>query len=224
MSTQYAVINQISPIRNTSKSREVFQKLRSAILSGELQPGTSLREAHIAKQLSVSQVPVREALLQLEHLGLVVRIPDKGTYVTKLSRAEMLQLIEVRIHLEDLAFRLAAKNITPAIEAELRERLAHLQKCIKAKDHLAVAEADLKFHEAIWKASGNKVLEKALDRLCVSAYAFIGLQRQAKGEEFVTVSHEILLEALLSHDSKLISKRIKEHLSPLTVIPKSVGD
>lgn len=224
MSTQEAVINQISPVRNTSKSYEVFQKLRSAILSGELQPGTSLREAHVAKQLSVSQVPVREALLQLEHLGLVVRVPDKGTYVTKLTRAEMLQLIEVRIHLEDLAFRLATKNITPEIEVELRKRLAQLQKCINAKDHLAVAEADLKFHEAVWKASGNTVLEKALDRLCIAAYAFVGLQRQAKGEKLVTVSHEVLLDALLSGDSKLISKRIKEHLSPMTVIPNSVND
>lgn len=218
------MISQISPVRNTSKSHEVFQKLRAAILSGELQPGTPLKEAHVARQLSVSQVPVREALLQLEHLGLVVRVPDKGTYVTKLTRAEMLQLIDVRIHLEDLAFRLAAKNMTPEIEAELRQRLAQLQKSIESKDHLAVAEADLKFHETVWKASGNPILEKTLDQLCVSVYAFVGLQRRAKGEKLETVSHGVLLDALLSRDSRLISRSIKEHLSPTTVIPASVAD
>lgn len=221
---QQSVISQISPVRSTSKSHEVFQRLRAAILSGELQPGTPLKEAHVAKQLSVSQVPVREALLQLEHLGLVVRVPDKGSYVTKLTRAEMLQLIEVRIHLEDLAFRLAAKKMTPRIEAELRERLDELQRSIEANDHLAVAEADLKFHETVWRASGNTVLEKTLDQLCVSVYAFVSLQRRARGEKLATVSHEVLLDALLSSDSKCISKSIRDHLNPISMIPASVAD
>lgn len=217
-------INRISPIRNTSKSHEVFLKLRTAIWSGELQPGMALKEAHIAKQLSLSQVPVREALLQLEHLGLVVRVPDKGTYVTKLSRAEMVQLIEVRSHLEDLAFRLAARRMTPEVEAELRERLAELQERIDAKDHLGVAEADLRFHETVWRASDNAILEKTLDRLCVAVYAFVGLQRHVKGEQLATMPHEVLLDALLSRDARLISKRIREHLDPESCIPASVAD
>ena len=217
-------ISKISPIRNTSKSHEVFRRLRAAIWSGDLGPGTPLKEAHIAKQLNVSQVPVREALLQLEHLGLVVRVPDKGTHVTKLSRAEMVQLIEVRSHLEDLAFRLAASKMTPEIEAELRERLSELQERIDAKDHLGVAEADLKFHETIWRASGNAVLEKTLDQLCVSVYAFVGLQRQAKGEQMATVPHEVLLDALLKRDAKLISRRIRDHLAPESFIPQSISD
>lgn len=217
-------LSRISPVRNTSKSQEVFRKIREAILSGELEPGTPLREAHIAKQLGVSQVPVREALLQLEHLGLVVRIPDKGTHVTKLTRTEMMQLIEVRSHLEDLAFRLAGENMTPAIEAELRERLADLQEQVEKKDHLGVAEADLRFHETIWRASGNAVLAKTLDDLCVSVYAFQGLYRKTKHEPLALVSHEVLLDALLTRDAKLISKRIAEHLAPKSFIPASVAD
>jgi len=218
------VISEFSPVRNLSKSAEVFQKLRSAIWSGELLPGTALKEAHIAKQLSVSQVPVREALLQLEHLGLVVRIPDRGTHVTKLTRAEMVQLMDVRSHLEDLAFRLAAKNITPEIEADLRGGLKQLEQRIRANDHLGVAEADLRFHEIVWKASGNTVLEKTLDRLCVSVYAFVGLARRAAGEKLTPVSHEILFDALMKGDPKLISKAIREHLNPALSIPASVAD
>lgn len=217
-------MNEFSPIRNVSKSSEVFNKLRDAIWSGELSPGTPLREAHIAKQLHVSQVPVREALLRLEHLGLVVRIPDKGTHVTKLSRAEMLELLEVRSHLEELAFRLAAKRMTPEIEAELRQWLVKLNKSTSRNDHFGVAEADLKFHETVWKASGNTLLEKTLDRLCISVYAFVSLERHASGERQATTSHEVLLDALLQRDSKLISKRIREHLSPELTIPASIPD
>ncbi|MBS1822981.1 MAG: GntR family transcriptional regulator [Acidobacteria bacterium] len=217
-------LTDFSPVRNLSKSAEVFKKLRNAIWSGELLPGTALREAHIAKQLSVSQVPVREALLQLEHLGLVVRVPDRGTHVTRLTRAEMVQLMEVRSHLEDLAFRLAARRMTPAVEAHLRDGLNQLEQCIRASDHLGVAEADLRFHEIVWKASGNTVLEKTLDRLCVSVYAFVGLARRAAGEKLATVSHEILFDALLKGDPKVISKAIRDHLNPALSIPASVGD
>lgn len=215
-------MSEFSPIRNVSKSSEVFNQLRDAIWSGELSPGTPLREAHIAKQLHVSQVPVREALLRLEHLGLVVRIPDKGTHVTKLTRAEMLQLLEVRSHMEELAFRLAAKRMTPEVESELRQWLVKLEEATAANDHFGVAEADLKFHETVWKASGNTLLEKTLDRLCISVYAFVSLQRHAAGERQVTTSHEVLLDALLRRDSKLISKRIHEHLSPELTIPAGI--
>lgn len=217
-------MREFSPIRNISKSSEVFNKLHVAIWSGELAPGTPVREAHIAKQLNVSQVPVREALLRLEHLGLVVRIPDKGTYVTKLSRTEMVQLLEVRSHLEDLAFRLAAKKMTPEIESELRQKLADIERARKANDHFKVAEADLKFHETVWKASGNPLLEKTLDRLCVCVYAFVSLQRHTAGEELATVSHEILMDALLKRNAKLISKSIREHLDPELSIPASIAD
>ncbi|HVJ07248.1 MAG TPA: GntR family transcriptional regulator [Acidisarcina sp.] len=213
-----------SPIRNVSKSSEVFNKLRTAIWSGELPPGTPLREARLAKQLHVSQVPVREALLRLENLGLVVRIADKGTHVTKLTRAEMVQLLEVRSHLEDLAFRLASKRLTPEIEAELVERLADIEKTARANDHFAVAKADLKFHQAVWKASGNPLLEKTLDRLCVSVYAFISLQRHTAHEKLATASHEPLMDALRKHDAKMISKSIRDHLDPDLFIPASIAD
>lgn len=214
----------LTPVRNVSKSAQVFERLRDAIWSGELAPGTPLKEAHLARELHVSQVPVREALLQLENLGLVLRIPDRGTYVTKLTRAEMEQLLSVRCHLEELAFHLAASNMTPALETELRTLLAVLEERVKANDHFGVAETDLKFHEVVWKASGNTVLEKTLDRLCVSIYAFVSLKRHAAGEKLAPVSHQVLLDALLSRDARLITRRIREHLSPESTIPASISD
>lgn len=212
----------LSPVRNLSKATEVFDRLRAAIWSGELHPGAPLREAHLARQMAVSQVPVREALLRLEHLGLVVRVPDRGTHVTNLSREEIIELAEVRAHLEELAFRLAAGRMTPEIESELRVRLADLERCIRTRNHIKVAEADLRFHEAVWKASGNRVLEQALDRLCVSLYAFVSLKKQEASEKFAMASHRRLLAALLSGDAQLISKQIHNHLKPQSLIPRSM--
>lgn len=217
-------MTKMSPIRTVSKSTEVFNRLRTAIFTRQLLPGTPLREAHLAKELRVSQVPVREALLRLQNVGLVVRVEDKGTYVTKLSRADMANLLEVRIHLEELAFRLASKHMTPELDSELQRRLADIEKAARTKDHMVTAEADLQFHKTVWKASGNPLLVKTLDRICVSVYAFIGHQRHIAGEKLAIVRHDALLKALESGDPTEIAASLREHLNPDSFIPASIVD
>lgn len=217
---------ELTPLRTLSKSRGVFEQLRQAIWNGDLQPGTALRESHIAKQLNVSQVPVREALLQLEHLGLVVRVPDRGTTVTKLSRTEIEQMIEVRRHLEEMAFQLAAKNITPEVIKELKAHLANMKAFVEKRDHFAVAEEDFAFHRTVWKASGNDVLEKTLERLCIAVYAFVSLKRHAAGETMKSAyaEHKKLLDVLTSKDKKTITAGVYEHITPPRVIPSNVEE
>jgi DNA-binding GntR family transcriptional regulator len=219
-------IQSLAPLRSLSKSREVFERLRDAIWSGDLAPGTPLRESHLAKQLSVSQVPVREALLQLEHLGLVVRVPDRGTTVTKLTRKEILQMMDVRRHLEELAFALAASRIDKEVEAKLRAHLRKMKELVAKKDHFGVAEEDFSFHKTVWKASGNEVLEKTLERLCISVYAFVSLKRHAAGDVMNSAvqSHSTLLDALLTRDQKRIRKEIDDHLTPDAVIPPYIAE
>jgi len=218
-------LRELTPVRTLSKSQGVFEELRYAIYAGDLAPGTPLREAHIAKQLNVSQVPVREALLQLEHLGLVVRIPDRGTTVTRLTRSEITQMMEVRRHLEQMAFHLAAKNLTPAVIAELKSHLNKMQAFVSAQDHFAVAEEDFAFHRTVWKASGNEILEQTLERLCIAVYAFVSLKRHAAGETMKSAvkSHRKLLVALLSKDDKRITAGVNEHIDS-SVIPDTVSE
>jgi DNA-binding GntR family transcriptional regulator len=214
------------PIRTLSKSKEVFQILREAILSGELQPGESLKEAHLARQLHVSQVPVREALLQLEHLGLVVRVQDKGTTVTKLSRAEMVELLEVRAHLEDLAFRLAARHLTEKGKKELHDCVVDLENKITQNNYYGAAEADLRFHRTVWSYSGNRVLENTLERLCTSVLAFVSIQRHSAKESLrdSVGRHKHLLDVLEEGKAKSISLAIREHMNPSHSIPSNVVD
>jgi DNA-binding GntR family transcriptional regulator len=218
-------LREMKPVRTLSKSQGVFEELRHAIYSGDLAPGTPLREAHIAKQLNVSQVPVREALLQLEHLGLVVRVPDRGTTVTKLTRAEITQMMEVRRHLELMAFRLAAANLTPPVVSELKSHLTRMQAFVSAQDHFAVAEEDFAFHRTVWKASRNEILEQTLERLCVAVYAFVSLKRHVAGETMKSAvkSHKKLLDALLSKDDARITAGVNEHIDS-SVIPDTVAE
>jgi len=214
----------LKPIRISSKSSEVFQLLREAILSGELKPGDPLREAHLAKQFHVSQVPVREALLQLEHLGLVVRVPDRGTTVTKLTRSEMVDLLAVRAHLEKMAFTEAAKHLSEETIKRLRKCIEAMETAIRKKNHYAAADADLNFHRIIWAASRNQMLERLLEHLCVSVYAFVSLKRHVANETIqgVVAAHSKLIDVLLEGKSKHIEAALEEHLRPEASIPANV--
>ena len=153
-------------------------------------------------------MPVREALLQLENLGLVRRVPDTGTTVTKLTRAEMVELVEVRAHLEDLAFRLAAKRTTPELVQLLRKAAKEISRRASTDDYYAAARADLEFHRIVWQASGNSTLERTLEKLCTAFYAFVSQQRRYAGEHLKDTlrQHEVLIDALLSKKASAISR------------------
>src|SRR5579862_6847083 len=99
------------PLKQGSVKTRVADAIRHAIYSGKLRPGDPLLEMQLAKDFRVSQTSVREALIQLEQLGLVRRFPNKGTQVTELSAKEVRERLEIRVQLECLAALQAAPNI-----------------------------------------------------------------------------------------------------------------
>ena len=89
----------------------VFNTLRRAILRGELKPGERLMEIQLANKLGVSRTPIREAIRKLELEGLVLMIPRKGAEVAEITRKNMMDVLEVRKALEELAAELACERI-----------------------------------------------------------------------------------------------------------------
>ena len=92
------------------------------IVAGDLKPGDRIVESRIARDIGVGQPTVREALVALEHQGLVVRKANQGCVVTSLTRAEICQLIRIRAELETLAVELAVET---ASDAEIGKLLNH---------------------------------------------------------------------------------------------------
>src|SRR5919198_1883941 len=107
-----------SAVANAADS--VYHTLRGAIVEGQLDPGDSLIEWHVARQFGTSRTPVREALLRLESEGLAYRVPRRGLIVRQLTEHEVLEVYAVRIELEGLAGREAAREAEPADIAHLR--------------------------------------------------------------------------------------------------------
>lgn len=98
--------------QSPTAAESISRILRQAILDGALAGGTTLRQADLAKQLGVSRIPVREALLKLEGEGLVETQPRRGVIVTSLSADDFNEILEMRFALESLALELAAENFT----------------------------------------------------------------------------------------------------------------
>src|SRR5215467_5088784 len=100
---------------------EAYRYLKTQIMSAHLPPGASLNELEIAAALGTSRTPVREAIRKLEQEGLVMRYPNRGAIVTKLSMTDVLEIWQLREILEPAACRLAADRID-------RDALAHIER------------------------------------------------------------------------------------------------
>src|SRR3954454_2200187 len=98
---------------DTTKADDIALVIEEAIVSGELAPGTVLRQEQLSEQFNVSRTPIREALRRLAALGLVSFVPNRGVRVRTISREELHEAFLVRAELESLATEAAATNITP---------------------------------------------------------------------------------------------------------------
>src|SRR5256886_11598209 len=110
-------------VRHRTMAEAALERLREAIIMGELTPGTPLRLDELARSLGMSISPIREAVRQLEALGLAKHVPHQGARVLDFDPDELRDLFEVRLALESLAVRRAAGRLTSAEAGEARPPL-----------------------------------------------------------------------------------------------------
>src|SRR6058998_3708816 len=98
---------------DTTKADDIALVIEETIVSGELEPGTVLRQEQLSEQFDVSRTPIREALRRLAALGLVSFVPNRGVRVRTISRDELHEAFLVRAELEGLATEAAATKFAP---------------------------------------------------------------------------------------------------------------
>ena len=191
---------------------QVKDLLLERLARGEYAPGDRLVETAIARELGVSQAPVREALRDLEQLGLVVHEPHRGCSVRKVSTAELREAFPVRAALEAVAARLAARAITPAELAELEHQLEQMLEAARAGDPLAQAHANARFHGTIVRAASNATLERLWSLLEPFARTYLtSVQPDANLEELAE-RHRPILDALRAGDPAAAAQVMHDHL------------
>lgn len=184
--------------RKVSISDQIAEVLRNLIISGELNPGDRIVESRVAKQLGVGQPTVREALVTLEHQGLVVRKTNQGCIVTILTREEISQILRVRGELEVLAVELASEFATTADITELLEITRAMKAAGDEKDVNGFFSHDFRFHEKLWKASGNIFLPRLLSQLMLPLLAFLFI-RNLRHNSHINMSESAAAHAELAN-------------------------
>jgi len=159
--------NAFLPLRDV-----VFNTLREAILRGDLHPGERLMEISLAQKLGVSRTPIREAIRMLEQEGLAVTIPRRGAMVAGMTEKDMEDVLQVREALDMLAADLACQKMTEEQLVELKAAEKHFEECTKNGSAKTLAEADVRFHDVIYNATGNTRLIGLLSNIREQLYRY----------------------------------------------------
>lgn len=203
-------------VKDSSLRVRVAEVLKEAIFAGALEPGESLAEIRLARELQVSQATVREALAELERYGLVVRIPNRSTMVTRFSSKEMAERMTLRICLESVACVEAASRMTEEDYGQLALLLAALNDSMRQGDPFVRVQADLTFHNFIWERSGNSTLLRMLHELTAPLFAFACILRKrgVVKEKPLLNPHETIIEAIKTRDRGHIESAVEGHIRP----------
>lgn len=143
---------------------QVYRYLREQILSGLISPGSRIVESKIAKELSVSRSPVREAIRLLNHEGLLT-IEQGATMIFQPSLADFEDLYTLRLAVEPVAARLAAQHITAEDCQRLEETLRQTDETLSRGDIQPFIESNTRFHDLIVELSRNRRLQKVMSEV-----------------------------------------------------------
>ncbi|WP_434052839.1 MAG: GntR family transcriptional regulator [Roseibium sp.] len=200
--------------KRARKSESVFQDLKGRILTGELKSDSAMTEQSLAQEYACSQSTIREALMLLQECGLVVRKGYQGTFVTDPSLAEALLLLRLRVNTEVAGITEAAKTITSAQIAELRDLDCRFLEARSQRDIFACAEIDRDFHLQIFRFAGMSALEPLLVRTLVMLQR-ITLATPRPDDSWThpnIVQHDCILDALDARDTDAAVRALKAHV------------
>jgi len=190
-----------------SKSDLVAAILREFIMTGEVLPGTVLRQRDLAERFGVSSTPVREALRSLEFEGLVSFDPHNGSTVVEAAIGGVQEKYQIRAALEGLAAELAAPNGTDEDLAELVESNKELGNSIRS--FAEFSELNRRFHFRIYEMAGSPLLMSLL-RLLWQSIPNVSQTSRPRSESYH--EHEELLRALTERDGETARRVTQRHI------------
>ena len=180
----------------------IAMELRTAIFSGALAVGSSVREVEISAQLGVSRGPFREAAQRLVQEGLLTSIPGRGLRVTELDAAGISDVYEARLAVEGQAARIVAANRTDEALAMLRESFDAYVEASRGDDAWAIGDADLAFHQALVDLTGSRRLSRIMATLVIETrIASLSVADGFSVRRSVSPTYEALLSALAAGDA-----------------------
>jgi len=213
-----------------TKSELALRVLRERIRSGELRPGERIQADEIARELGMSQTPVREALRLLQADRLVDYEPHRGAIITELEAETIVEIFRLRCLLEPLAVRLAVPKLTGDALAHVEERHSEFMASAASEAAPRVAELNHAWHWAVYEASGSVFLMDFIRRLWEAfPWRTVRLLPGASAEASAA-QHEAVMAAIRAENADDAGRNMLAHIARTEhallerLTPDSAGD
>ncbi|MFP8884572.1 MULTISPECIES: GntR family transcriptional regulator [Streptomyces] len=193
---------------------QVANALRAALIAGELRPGVIYSAPTLAAEYGVSATPVREAMLDLAHEGLVESVRNKGFRVTELSERDLDEFTEIRALIEIPTVGKVARSATREQLEALRPTAEEIVAAARAGDLIGYLEADRRFHLGLLALAGNSRLVETVGDLRKRSRLY-GLTELAEAGALVASAreHAELLDFMLAGDAAAAEEHMRHHLA-----------
>ena len=190
-----------------------YQNIKFQIIRGNLRPGTRLLEEELAKAMSISRAPIREAFNKLEKEGFVTTIPRKGAAVSNVTTEIIEDIFEIRETLETLAVKKSLGKICiDELEKVGDDFKEFINKSENAENRIQYLVLDKKFHDLLSQNCSNKKLIELLANLQEQIHWLRNISLKRTTFSGSAREHLAIIEALKRNDEKLITKALLLHL------------
>src|SRR3954469_4352320 len=185
-----------------TRTAAVIRQLRDEIVTGELPPGTLIKDAELAARLGVSITPVREAIAQLSVEGLIDIAPNRTRHVTQVTQKNALELIDVMGVLACAGFEWGVDNLTDTHLDLLRQRQKEFVKSLRAGNVLSSGAARVDFSTTVILASGNRELQSMVDLVVARTMRILAMTAESDLWSTWIEGHDAILTLLDAGDPK----------------------
>ncbi|MEH7125815.1 GntR family transcriptional regulator [Bacillus sp. JJ1503] len=203
-------ISKIKTVNRKPLNMVVYDNIKSAIVNGEIEPGTRLTETAVSEQMNVSSTPVREAFRRLASEGLVKIIPWRGVVVQEFSSQKLVEVYQCREALEVKAIQLAVEQID---ETGIEKLKILLEKSKVTNDYTKYTEINTSIHETLFEYANNNTLTNLIGQINdvilhnrnVSSYS------ESRKDE-IYEEHKRIIQALENRNKDEAAIAMKEHI------------
>lgn len=187
-------------------------ELRTAIIEGDLAPGSPVRLQEQVDRLSMSSVPIREALRFLERSGLVDRTPHRGAQVAEMSAQDLNETYTIRLELESMAVRAAAEHMSQEDRDRLLSMMDHYADASRRDDPTA-RDIHGDFHMALYQLSNSKWLMRLLPMLWDNSERYRRLALSLRGTTQQRIDeHCAIVDACYAGEPDRAEQALRSHL------------
>ena len=190
----------VKKVQKSTMRSSIRDYLYAQIVNGQLKPGDRIVEMKLARELEVSQAPVREAILELCVMGLLEEKPYAGACVARMSSDDLEDAYNIRAFIEEYAAERAAKQITDEEIVAIDGVLDNMQSAVAANDISAFTESDIQFHSMILNAAKSNELRRVWDASMMAQWTSFSMLTTAQSLSDIYREHLEIMKFIRQHN------------------------